>query len=233
MRWLPAGAALAVLFLAAPLVCAQPKAGVDRGDNSAPSPRPLELLAGGHVMFAFGRVCRRDADTMGCTNPVFTGAQLAPAWRLSPHWSLGAMAAFDWSGENDGAKHSMWQAFAQGRWRPWGAGSVEPWLGVSSGVMAATDTLDQAPVTGTGSVTQYAPAEGLALGANFALGQLLALGIETRGVFTAFGDAPPLGNGTARHYGDNVWLWIGVSLTFRPDMSGPEVTAAGTAPERF
>ncbi len=236
MRWFVAGAAVAVLGLVASRAAAEassaPASAVDHGAAGAASPRPLELLAGGHFMFAFGTVCRRDADVMGCTNPAFTGAQLAPAWRLSPHWSLGAMAAFDWSGENDGAKHTMWQGLAQARWRPWGEGTVEPWLGVSSGVMAATDTLDQPPLTGDRSVTQYAPAEGVGLGTDFDFG-LVSLGLETRGLFTAFGNAPSLGNGTARGYGDNVWLWFGVSLTFRPDMSGPELTATRSAPRRF
>ncbi len=229
MRWLPAGAALALLLVAAASVRAEPPT-VDRGGARVVPPRPLELAAGGHFMFAPRSVCQRQADMMGCTTPAFTGAQLAPGWRLSPHWSLGAVAAFDWSGESDRAKHSMWQAFAQGRWRPWGEGSVEPWLGAFSGVMAATDTLVQAPTTGDRSVTQYAPAEGLALGTDFDLGQLLAVGLEARGLFTAFGDAPALGDGTAQAYGDNVWLWFGVSLTFRPDMSGPQLVAARAVP---
>lgn len=232
MRWLSAGVVLVLAVLSAAAARAEPTA-VDSGDSSKASPRPLELKAGGHFLFAFGDVCRRELDTVGCTRPAFTGAEIAPAWRLSGRWSLGAMAAFDWSGANDGATHSLWQAFAQGRWRPWGEGRVEPWAGVFSGVTAATDTLDTAPVTGDRSVTQYAPAVGLSLGTDFELGRILMLGVETRGLFTAFGEAPPLGNGNARSYGDNVWLWLGVGLTFRPDMTGPEFSAARADPRRF
>ena len=211
----------------------EPAAAVDSGGDSTVPPRPLELLFGAHFLLASRDVCRRDVDMVGCTRPAFTGAQLAPGWRLSPHWSLGAMAAFDWSGENDGAKHSLWQLMAQGRWRPWGDGKVEPWAGAWGGVMAATDTLDAAPTTNDRSVTQYAPAAGLGIGTDFALGQLVSLGVEARGLYTAFGDAPSLGNGTARDYGKNAWLWFGLGLTFRPDVSGPNLTAARATPRRF
>ena len=228
---------MALLGLQAPRALAEVSGksspAVDSGAKAAASPRPLELSAGGHVMFALRTVCQRDVDMMGCTDPAFTGAQLAPAWRFSPHWSLGAMAAFDWSGESGVAKYTMWQAFAQARWRPWGEHTVEPWLGVSTGVMAATDTLVQAPTTGDASVTRYAPAEGLALGTDFALGHIFMLGLEARGLFTAFANAPSLGDGTARDYGDNLWLWFGASLTFLPDMTGPELTATRAVPARF
>jgi hypothetical protein len=232
MRWLAVGTAVALLGLVAPRAAAETPGdaapAVDRGAAAAASPRPLELLVGGHFIFAAGQVCRRYVDMLGCSNPAFTGMQLAPAWRPSPYWSLGAIAAFDWSGENDGATHTLWQAMAQARFRPWGEGSVEPWAGAVAGVMAATDTLDQAPATGDRSVTQYAPSTGLGLGTDFVFG-LVSLGVEARGLFTAFSDPPSLGSGTARHYGDNTWLWLGVSLTFRPDTSGPQLTA-GTMP---
>lgn len=229
MRWLAAGVAVALVGLLAPRLAAEPAGepapAVDRGGADAALPRPLELGVGGHFMFAFGSVCRRDLDVEGCTNPAFTGVQLAPAWRFSPYWSLGAMVTFDWSALDDGARYTAWQAFAQARWRPWGEGTVEPWAGAVAGVMAATDTLDQVPTTGDRSVTQYAPATGLGLGTDFEFG-LVALGVEARGLFTAFGGPPALGSGEARHYGDNTWLWLGASLTFRPDTSGPELTAA-------
>lgn len=220
MRWLVVG------LLASHLLWSQASRAQDSGPTQpSPTPdfvRPLEVGAGGDFLFLTRSICRTRGDTTGCSQPTFRGAYVSAQWRIVRAWSVGPLAAFHWSPENDGASHTLWHAFADTRVHPWSFSTIDPWVGALMGVTAATDTLDSEPPTGNRSATAYAPAGGLHAGLDFRVTPGASLQLTARGLITAFRDARPLGDSESTRYGTAAWAWLSLGIVFRPPIGEPD-----------
>lgn len=174
---------------------------------------------GGLAAIAWGDVCRRMlSDVTGCTTGSgFLGVQLAPRWRLSPHWSAGAFGAVAWDGGNDSDSRTWWLAAAEGRFHPFGQGAVDPWLGADAGVVVVTDGLSAGELGPAQTYTQAAPAFGIGLGTDFLLGRAVTIGGELRSYAFTFGAGGASLNAAsfarAPSYSTQSSIWLAVTVT--------------------
>jgi hypothetical protein len=165
----------------------------------------VEASAGVFTRIDFGNICRQESDVVSCGRAAFMGLSLAPRWRLSRPFSVGAYGAWGWANaaDNVGSDGShedfgiaLWRLEAEGRWHPLGIHAVDPWVGVDGGVTGLRDSVSKYVAGGqfarSASVTQLGPVAGLGLGLDFHLLSVLAIGLETRVSLQSFGHSPPL-----------------------------------------
>lgn len=175
--------------------------------ESSQEPPPVEVGLHGMLQLGFGNVCEEDGDVTSCsTGTGFVGGDISPRWRLSRFYSIGAFADLGTSmGQqanvsSDGAHEDLgktaWDVAAEARCHPLGERPVDPWLGLYFGLSAINDS-----ITGYGpndqrlysdSATQYGPGGGVALGTDFLVAPIFALGFELRGGLKSFGHSPPM-----------------------------------------
>jgi hypothetical protein len=175
------------------------------------TPRPFEIGLGPHAGVTFGDMCSGHGDVYGCTNgAVFAGVQLAPRWRLSHAWSIGAIGSgADGSGTMDDASQTWWRAEAEARVHPFELASPDLAFGVDAGMIAVFDRGSD-PAR---SISHVAPALGAACALDFAITPAFALGGELR-VFTwLFADGNEID--TQAHYGTQLGLSLAVTGTIR------------------
>lgn len=168
--------------------------------------RPIEIGVGTFAEVAGSTVCRLQSDVYGCASgPEFAGIILAPRWRASDLFSIGALGVLGGKLSTEGSRSSdgshqdfglrMWRLEAEARWHPFGNSNVDPWLGVDAGLAWFTDSVDTYAAgdhyTGSVSATQLGPAGGAALGVDFRTTSFLALGLELRAVTQWMGHQPP------------------------------------------
>ena len=142
----------------------------------------LGIGVGGFAALSWGDRCAREAsDVVGCqAGSAFAGLQLLPRWRLSAPWSVGALAAVGWGDSSPSGSQTWWRVEGEGRWYPFGAAPSDFWLGVGFGLTMIVDDLDQGELGPAVSYTTFVPEIGVAVGVDFRLSSLLALGPELR-----------------------------------------------------
>jgi hypothetical protein len=234
MRAVVSTAGLAALAACVGSAWAQPATEPAPSPDAAKRSPPVEVGVGGFGEMDFGQICQRRSDVIGCTNgTAFAGVSLAPRWRVSSLFSLGAVGAVGWvpggvSGEasSDGShkdfRPKQWRLEAEARWHPFRVDGVDPWLGLDAGLAAIIDSLDAyAPGGGTSgsvSATQLGLAGGAGLGIDFPATSFLALGVELRVAMKSLGHQPPMLDAVsdiqAHEFGTLTALSLAVSGTF-------------------
>jgi hypothetical protein len=155
----------------------------------------VELGAGVFARYDLAQFCEQDLDLVTCyTNRVFAGLAAAPRIRLSPVVSLGLAGGYGWKLGSDGGASSdgshaersitTYHVEGEGRFHLLDAASPDLWLGVGAGVTVLSDVWKSyAPNgerVGSSEDTDVGPLAGVALGVDFRVAPLLALGPELR-----------------------------------------------------
>lgn len=130
-----------------------------------------------------GRRCVREAsDLIACSALALVAFEFAPRYRFE-RVSLGAVAQL-----GKGDAFSLLRLGAEARYHPLDAIDVDPWLGADAGAAVLTDTLRANELGRAESFVTAAPALGVSLGIDFAIGETVSLGICTRLLWLALGD---------------------------------------------
>jgi hypothetical protein len=168
------------------LVATSAHAQDDRGRNTpaAPSGR-FAVDAGFDAMMLFGTHCARTGnDISGCTDAsVMFGAHIAPAFYLTPHWSIGVRGVATFTGSASDGLLTFWQAEAEGRYHFVNRGRTDVWLGADAGILITTEHVENDELGPPATLTSTTPIFGLAGGAAFPVAEAFRLGPELRGVF--------------------------------------------------
>ncbi len=162
-----------------------------KGETERTSVPPIELGAGLHAAIAFGNDCRStSSDVSGCgAGGTLFGFHLAPRWRLSPEFSVGALGGLSWSGDSWGNVVTKWFTLeAEGRWHVVGAGTVDPWIGIDAGVVLDVEGVPASDIYPANSFTQAAPMVGGGIGIDIRVASFLMLSPEVRGFAFLFHD---------------------------------------------
>jgi hypothetical protein len=182
--------------------------------SRAPAAGRFRLGLGTGLALGLSQVEEQSSDTVGSDQSFFRwNLSLAPAYRVSPVWSLGVRGS--WSSDA-GARSSgevsvtrtFWQLSADARFQP--GGLVGPYLGLGAGQAWAVDNL------GSASAVQSAPLLAAAVGHDFGLLEPLALGVELRGGLAFFDSegASHQARGAERVtyvYGTSSWLSLNLT----------------------
>lgn len=129
-----------------------------------------------------GSRCRREAsDVIGCSELGMFTFEFAPRYRFR-RFSLGALTQL-----GRGDSMSELHVGAEARLRPVDTVDVEPWVGANAGAAFLFDTLPMDELGPAKSFVTVAPALGLSLGLDFALGETVSLGVSTRLLWLVFG----------------------------------------------
>jgi len=176
-------------------------------NDGARTPPPVELGAGAFARYDHGNVCEQDGDVVSCSNGrAFVGAQLAPRYRFSHLFSLGAFAAFGWKmgsqstqssdGSHDDLSETTFRLETEARLHLLDPGDPDLWFGVGVGVTWLHQSVD---IYGPGdrflrstSNTELGPIAGVAFGVDFPVAEFFALGPELRGAALTYGEDPAL-----------------------------------------
>jgi hypothetical protein len=174
---------------------------------SLAAPRPVEVGVGVFTRKDSADVCQRHSDVTDCTSFALQGVSLAPRWRLSRPFSVGLLAAWGWGvsglagstgsdGSHEDPTLALWRLEAEGRWHPLGSYAVDPWVGLDLGLTGLRDSVSKyvagGQYAGSASATQLGPVGGLAIGLDFHLLSVVAIGLEMRGSVQSFGHSPPV-----------------------------------------
>lgn len=129
-----------------------------------------------------GARCTRVAsDVVGCSELAMFTFEFAPRYRFRD-FSLGAVTQL---GKGDSV--SLLRLGAEARYQPVDTVDVEPWLGADAGAAVLIDALPTDELGPAKSFVTVAPALGISLGVDFALGETVSLGISTRLLWLALG----------------------------------------------
>lgn len=168
------------------LVAASAHAQDDRGRDTPAAPVDrFAVDAGVDGMMLFGTGCARTvSDVVGCTDArVMFGAHIAPAFYLTPHWSIGVRGAATFTGGASDGLLTFWQAEAEGRYHFLSRGRADVWLGADAGILITSEHVENDELGPPATVTSTSPIFGLAAGSAFPIGSAFRLGPELRGVF--------------------------------------------------
>lgn len=162
----------------------------ERPSRASWKPRPLEVGVGTHAAYADGLSCSREAfDVVSCTRTSgFAGLHVAPRWRLTQFWALGAMGTASWGAAGVDRSQMYWSAAIDGRLHLFGNRGTVPWLGLDAGVVAVADELAADELGPARSYTTTAPAFGLSAGLDAEINPLFAFSLSLRGFTHLFGN---------------------------------------------
>jgi hypothetical protein len=197
---------------------AQEPLGVPEGEPvSSPdeSDSGFEIGAGAQWTQGNGGVCFRvlsDVDACGLGSPGGVGLLLTPRWRIQDAWSVGAFTQVSWGSTPVGLSTLLGLA-AEGRWHPLRRHTLSPWLGVDAGGFLLMDTLNASELGPKTAYGTWAPALGVAAGADIALSTSFTFGLELRGIWLHFG---PMGNDLQRkpEYSDSIAVIVAAVVSF-------------------
>jgi len=200
-RFAPVTVALSVLALAANVRSQACDAPTNEGSRE---PQAVEIGVTGFGRLDFVNFCEAGGDPCK-SGPLYAGVALAPRYRLSQLFSLGALGAFAWKpdsesiGNESGTIDVSFTNFrfeVEGRLHPMGPGDVDLWLGVDAGLAGRRRSTDVFDGDGrhirSGSNTELGPIGGLSLGVDFHVADFLALGPEFRIAVLTTGSDPTL-----------------------------------------
>lgn len=167
---------------------------------------------------SFGTAATRTgSDTqMYVDTHLVAGVHVAPAFYLTPRWSVGLRGAVSYGGSGprgDGWAF-LWQAEAEGRYHFIDGRKRDVWIGADVGVAAFSQHVENDELGPPATLTATSPMFGLGAGAFFAIADSILLGPELRGVFTPWGDVPGLvPRGT--QWSNQAGVFLGVTGTVR------------------
>jgi hypothetical protein len=203
VRSVVAGSLLTVLMTAS----ARAEAADAHANEPPLAPALVEVGVGGFARYDLGDFCEADGDVVSCTSGrAFVGAELAPRLRLSRLVSLGVFGSFGWApgsesnvssdGSHEDRSLTAWRLEAEGRLHPLADEDIDLWLGADVGVSAVRDAWDvYGPgdrIIETRADTEVAPVLGAAVGIDFRVAEIFALGPELRGALHFDGNASTL-----------------------------------------
>ena len=170
----------------------------------APAPAPGEFGVGGFVRYDLGEFCETDGDVVSCTSGrAFFGIEVAPRLRFSRLVSLGVFGSYGWApgaesrnvssdGSHEDRSLTAWRLEAEGRLHPLADAGHRPVARRRVGASAVRDArTSTVPATASSRLERTptsVPSVGAAVGIDFRVAEILALGPELRGALQFDGD---------------------------------------------
>lgn len=156
----------------------------------APSAPKARMGVGAGVAAELDGVAERDGDRFTLTKTGYVELSVSPSYQLDETWALGLRTSWGFEAGDRGLASSdapeleierhLWQLAAEGRYQPGGQRGF--YGSAHAGTAGAMDSI------GDATAWQWAPLVGAALGYDAHIAGPLALGIELRGSFAAFGN---------------------------------------------